>query len=170
MEMSAEEIIAKVVDMIENYLAVRGVGLELKPGQLAYQILSYIDLRMTTSTHDISDPPTKPWTPPKWTAHHESVWRDWIYYNCSLESWQRDVMGPVFGTDLHTWEPEGWRDEVIHYLPWWIRRSMSVVERFDPTPIDDEAEEVKLNSGLDPYLQDHGSAKQRKRANQNELY
>lgn len=157
--MDYDSVLRKMAIMFELYLAKRGAQLELTPNALVNQIKSYIYLRERMSTHDISDPPTQPLKPAGWTLMKEAIWRDWIHYSCPPDSWRQEVIGPIFGSD----DVEDWCDEILHYLPWWIRRSDAIVAKFDPTPLEEEVEEDKMK-GLDQYLIDHGSAKQRRKA------
>jgi transposase len=74
------------------------------------------------------------------------------------------VLDPVFGNDVRLWEAgiEGWREELIQFLPFWIQRSRDIVETFDATPLD-LTEEVFAEK-VDPYLLEHGSSRQKKDA------
>jgi len=158
---SMEGDVFETVSYIEAHLKRRGVTLEMSPRRLTAHILQYIRLRQHASFYDISTPLTEPINPVSWTAHHERVWCDWINYNCDLDSWTKEVMQPMFGTDVRFWEAacQGWREEIHAFLPWWIRRSMAIVEQFDPTS-EDPIEEQQ--SEIDPYLLDHGTSKQKR--------
>ena len=158
---SIEADVVKVVRYIEAYLKRRSVSLELTPSRLKRHIMQFISLRQKSSFFDISTPRMTPTEPAEWTAHHERVWCDWINYHCDLDSWTREVMQPMFGTDVRFWEArcEGWREEIHTFLPWWILRCTAIVERFDPTS-EDPVEDLQVD--IDPYLLDHGSAKQRR--------
>jgi len=85
---------------------------------------------------------------------------------CSVESWLVEVMDPVLGTIPGLWECEGWRSELVHFLPWWIQRSFAIVAKFDPTFVEtaeeDETKEDSKRKEIDPYLLEHGKSKQRR--------
>ena len=107
--------------------------------------------------------------PLDWTEYEERLWRDWIEQNFPYESWEDEVLYPLFGTSSEPWEESvpGWRDELHQFLWTWIRRSSEIVRIFDPMPeLEDITEEsqdhVKLR--IDPYILEHGSAKQKRAA------
>jgi len=135
----------------------------MERGRFVKQILQYILLRQTASCLEISDPHMTPSMPAGWTDEDEAIWQEWIVYTFPYHTWLTEVMNPVFGLDVRLWEArcEGWRLELAHFLPWWVQRSMDIVRAFDPTQIEPEAEE---EAGMDAYLLDHGSSKQRKAA------
>ena len=58
---------------------------------------------------------------------------------------------------------EGWRLELVLFFPWWIQRSFKIVEKFNPTQLEVQSEEEDTK-GIDSYIMDHGSAKQKKAA------
>jgi len=104
--------------------------------------------------------------PAGWTEKEEEIWIDWINYHCTLDDWSAEVMEPVFGSNVRMWEAQmdGWREELLQFLPWWIRRSAIIVAAFDPTPLVPEVEEDISMAKIDPYLLDHGSTKQKREA------
>lgn len=137
--------------------------LELNTSVLVNQILTFILLRQTASVHEISNPHIKPSIPDDWTYDDECMWIDWIHTAFPIEFWTAKVMEPVFGSDVRLWEREGWRSELLEYLPWWIRRSIAIVTKFDPTYVEQEQDDTdSYKKEIDPYLLDHGSSKQRK--------
>jgi hypothetical protein len=155
---------------MKYYVEKRGATLALNPHILVNQILSFIELRQSASVYEISNPGFEPIRPDGWTLKDESLWISWVYSTCPMDSWIPEIMDPVFGSDIRLWEStcEGWRSELVHYLPWWIQRSVSIVRKFDPTYDPDEDGENENEDGtnkkeIDPYLLDHGSSKQRKR-------
>ena len=156
--------IVEIVAGMDRYVRRRGTTLGLEPRRLCRQIIQYVDMRHHMGSYDISYPQFKPYKPAGWTSREEGLWRDWIQYTFSLDSWQEEVIGPVFGTDVRSWEPprEGWRAEIMEFLPWWIARSLTIVDAFDPSSIDPEDEELVADKKeIDPYLLDHGSSKQK---------
>ena len=145
-----------IVERIEAYIHRRNGCLELKRNTLIMQILQYIQLRHTRGALAISTPQTIPSVPEGWSDYDEEIWQDWLHHTHSIEGWRSEVMHAVFGYNVHLWELrcEGWRDELFDFLPWWISRSLKVVEEFDPNPPEEEEEET-----IDPYLMDHGSSR-----------
>ena len=127
------------------------------------QILHYITLRRRAQPFAISNPLFDPSAPEGWGNYEEDVWREWIDYTFTLESWNDEVMTPIFGSDVRLWEAniEGWREELLQFLPWWIKRSAATVAKFDPAQLPETIEE---KSTLDPYLLEHGSARQKRMA------
>jgi len=155
--------VAKIVQHMEQYARIRGASLGLNKRRLGLHILKYISLRQETTCHNISAPLMEPYKPEGWAAREEGLWLDWVHYTFSLDSWHDEVMNSVFGTDVRFWESriEGWRSEIMEFLPWWLSRSIDIVDAFDPTSVDlDEIDQEKSN--IDPYLLDHGSAKQKR--------
>lgn len=156
-----------LVDRIEIFARRRGVSLELDRRRLVRQLLQYVSLRQQTmSCVQISNPHFDPSEPEGWTDHDEDIWNDWIQHTCSLENWHTEVLQPVFGSDIRLWEVncDGWRSELMHFLPWWLQRSTPIVRKFDPFPEEVPSEPDDMQMEIDPYLMEHGSAKQRKQA------
>jgi hypothetical protein len=77
-----------------------------------------------------------------------------------LEDWQKEIIEPVFGTNERMWEVTcfGWRDELFCFLPWWVKRSI-VPELLSEEGTGEDSED---RSKIDPYLMEHGTAKQRR--------
>ena len=148
--------IPKLVEQIESYVGKRGASLGLNSRRLVSQIIGYIYLRQQSSWLDITDPQMSVVKPPGWTDRHEKLWTDWIHYTFTPGNWEHEVMLPLFGSDIRAWEMNmgGWRDELLHYLPWWVLRSVSIVEEYDPTSVDPE-EEDEGQTSIDPYILDH---------------
>ena len=143
------------------YIGRRGVVPELAPRRMITQILRYITLRRRSGPFAISNPLFDPSSPEGWGDYEEDVWQEWIDYTFTLDSWNDEVMNPIFGTDVRLWEAsiEGWREELLQFLPWWIKRSEAIVVKFDPTPLAEQSEEL---SKLDSYLLEDGSARQKR--------
>lgn len=157
---AASDDALELAERIMVWVACKGVKIELTPPRLARQILHYIWLRQDAGAYDIVGPSDRRILPAGWTAHHERVWRDWIDHVFEAESWGREVMEPLFGTDVRSWEVrcEGWREEVFSFLPIWISRSMTRFEEIDVTPLPEpEPEDADPRTAkIDPYLLEHG--------------
>jgi hypothetical protein len=87
--------------------------------------------------------------PQGWTAHHEQVWQDWISLTFDMQSWSREVAKWYHDNEYIV--------ELFDYVSEWTQRSTKIVEAFDKTPIEEEAE--VLYGGLDPYMVEHGMIK-----------
>lgn len=163
-ECAAEDVRA-IVSLIHTYVKQRGARLALEQRALVRQILSFLTLRQRCSIYEVSDPPNECQIPVGWAAEDEQIWQDWIYMKCSAESWLTEVMEPALGTIPRLWEGgcEGWRSELVHFLPWWIQRSIAIVTQFDPTYVEPaEEQEDSKKQEIDPYLLEHGTSKQRR--------
>ena len=148
---------------IGRFLKCRGVEPELSMSNLVGRIYRYIRLRKSSPWYMISLPTSQPYRPEGWKDKEEEIWMDWIHCHCTLDDWSAEVMEPVFGSDIRLWEAQmdGWREELLQFMPWWIRRSPSIVEACDPTPLNPEVEDDQTPK-IDPYLLDHGSMKQKR--------
>jgi hypothetical protein len=97
-------------------------------------------------------------TPIDWTEHSENVWLDWISLVFDLDSWNSEVIQPLFGTEIRAWEYDTeWRQEIFVYLEEWIQRNNETVAKFDMTPVEEVEDE--LYGGLDPYMVENGLIK-----------
>lgn len=152
-----------LVQLLEKYVSRRGAILDLKPTRIVTQILNYIDIRRRHASWMIEGPRTQPSYPEGWTPEYEALWADWIERECPLENWEEEVVTPTFGTCVREWEPDGWRSEIYTFLPIWIQRSIPLMAFLDPNHVETEETE-ETESAIDPYLLEHGSAKQRKNA------
>lgn len=164
-ECAAEDVRA-IVARIQTFVKRRGARLAMQPSMLVCQILSFLSLRQRCSIYEISEPPNECQIPVGWTTAEERLWNDWITMKCPVESWLVEVMDPVLGTIPRLWEGacEGWRSELVHFLPWWIQRTVAIVNKFDPTFVEpaEEQEEDSKRKEIDPYLLEHGNSKQRR--------
>jgi hypothetical protein len=149
--------VEQIVRLFFESLTLRKLEPELEGRRLAHQILRYIELRQSKADYEISNPLMKRSAPSGWTSEKERDWNDWIHHVFSLEDWIREVMFPVFGDNQRQWESVclGWREDLFCFLPWWVKRSAVAV-------VEESVEEDK--SELDPYLLEHGTAKQRRNA------
>jgi len=149
-----------IVKRFESFVESRGCQMGIDGRRMAHQILRYIQLRCSVSGHQITNPQSTIAMPPGWTKENERDWNAWIHHVFQLEEWQKEIMDPVFGTNERMWEVtcSGWRDELFCFLPWWVKRS--VVPELLPEEGDDE--ESDDGKKIDPYLLEHGSAKQRR--------
>jgi hypothetical protein len=162
-ECAAEDALRMSV-AIGQYIKRRGVSITMDNVRLARHIMRYIQMRHTVAAYHISTVPGDIYYPEGWNANEEEIWGDWINHTFTPESWCDEVIEPVFGGDVHLWEAriDGWREELLSFIPLWVRRSRAIVTAHDPTPIFQEHEE--LNDKIDPYLLEHGSSRQKKDA------
>ena len=132
-----------IVKEFETYVRRRGLFLELPPSEVASQMMNYIQLRHSMHPLHISNPRNRPSMPEDWSEYDEELWLDYLDQRFTIESWQCEVMYPVFGSELHLWEEpcDGWRDELLDFLPWWISRSRKIIEELYPNPHTDEEDE-----------------------------
>jgi hypothetical protein len=151
-----EEYLDTMASLINDYGQRRNAVLAISVRRLARELASYLRLRHSTSSYMIER--RRATVGPKgWTARDEEIWQEWLDYTFNLESWTTEVLQPLFGTDVHSWEIGDWRLEVFTYLKDWIQRDMVIVDNFDMTP-EEPVVEV-LYDGLDPYMVEHGMIK-----------
>ena len=153
---AAADDMVLLAERIERFVSRQGVGLSLPLPRLARQLLEYVWMRQRSSAYEIAFA-RRPVLPAGWTAAHERHWVDWIWHVFDLDDWRNSVMGPVFGTDVRSWEVDGWREEIFEFLPTWIARSLKRFEEIDVTPLPEpEPEDVDPRSAkIDPYLLEH---------------
>ena len=151
-----------LVQLIDKYVQRRKATLGVHANRMVTQILKYIQLRERHMWWKIEGPHANITYPPGWSEEYEELWGDWFEREFSLDSWEDEVMDPMFGTIVQPWEVDGWRQEIYAFLPTWIQRSIHLLTPIDPTQTDENEEEAE--SAIDPYLLEHGSAKQRKNA------
>jgi hypothetical protein len=151
-----------LVQIIDKYVRRRKAILDIPAPKMVTQILKYIQMRERLMWWEIDGPYSTVTYPAGWTPDHEELWADWFEREFSLDSWEDEVMDPMFGTRVQPWEIDGWRQEIYTFLPTWIQRSISLLAPIDPNQNDVQEEETE--SVIDPYLLEHGSAKQRKNA------
>ena len=151
-----EEYLDTMASLINDYGQRRNAVLAISVRRLARELASYLRLRRSNSSYMI-ERRRATGEPKGWTAHDEEIWQEWLDYTFNLESWTTEVLQPLFGTDVHSWEIDGWRLEVFTYLKDWIQRDMIIVDNFDMTP-EEPVVEV-LYDGLDPYMVEHGMIK-----------
>jgi hypothetical protein len=154
---AAADDTALLAERIERFVRRQGVELSLTPARLARQILEYVWMRQGLSAYEIART-QNPAMPAGWKTTHERLWVDWIWHVFTLDDWQNLVVSSVFGTDVRSWEPEGWREEIFEFLPAWIARSMPRFEEIDVTPLPEpEPEDMDPRlAKIDPYLLEHG--------------
>lgn len=130
--------IQEVAVQIEKFVGSRGGILRVKGRDLIRVILHYITFRMRTPYTIIrcSRPVRKP---KDWLRVHEQAWLTWVDDVFPAGEWMDEVMYPVFGMDIRSWEAKipTWREELLTFLPFWLDRS------FDPIaePVDEELDE-----------------------------
>lgn len=163
--------VAEMCDRIVPFLKRRQFQLSLPAQKLHRSILEYVWLRYTAQPQNISYPKRKQEAPRGWNVDKERIWRQHIHHVCGLESWDREVIQPVFGTDERLWESAigtEWRFEIMEFLPWWIYRDLDLFEDVDPTPLLEPEEiaamEAATKKEIDPYIMDHGGRRARRQA------
>jgi len=142
----------------------KGLSLDVTPLKMTRQILNYIVARHRLHPLEMNYPQGKGQKIPEgWTQDHEDEWLEFLDEEFSQEVWQTKVIEPVFGDGgRHIWEAgcEGWRESISLLLSLWIQRSYDCLEEEE----EEEEEMDKYNGKLDPYLIEHGTAKQRRMA------
>jgi len=154
----------QVAEHIEGFLKRRKLYIDMPREHLASQIQQYMDLRRRGHPTTIVGPKRVVSKPDGWDDHAEQVWQDWFSNEVRLSDWLREVFRPVFGTNPCSWDYlcDGWREELLLFLPWWAQRTYAIVGAYDATPYDLDAEaEMETNTDprsakVDPYLADHG--------------
>ena len=157
--------IEQMVFYIECLCQDKGLHLEVQPHKIVRQILNYIAVRHHSHPLQMNWPVVKGRIIPEgWTDDREDEWREYLDEEFSPAVWQQKVIEPVFGSDggRHIWEAgcEGWRDSIPLLLSLWVQRSYDCLEEES----EEEEEMDKYNGKLDPYLIEHGTAKQRRMA------
>ena len=148
----------QIAEQIEVFLRRRKLHLDISLERLEKQIRQYIDMRRRGGPLSISNPKNKPTQPEGWDDQAEQVWQEWFSNNIRVEDWLREVFRPVLGQNTCRYDGamDGWREELLAFLPWWARRSYSIVDAYDATPYDSDEEELTdpWSSKVDPYLAD----------------
>ena len=156
-------IAEQITEQIEGFLKRRKLVLGLPKARVATQIQQYMDLRRKGSALSISQPKFEPTKPEDWDDHAEQVWQDWFSNEVHLSDWLREVFRPVFGlnTIACSWDYmcDGWREELLTFLPWWACRTFQIVSAYDATPYESDDEQESdmdpRSAKVDPYLADH---------------
>ena len=156
-----EEDLFCVAEAIAAFVERRGGALVMTPRQLTWKLIQYVEMRGHVPWHEIAYRGGRAAIKPKgWTADNERIWQDWITYTFELEDWTREVIQPIFGTDVREWEPGvEWRMELLEFLRHWIRRSIAIVEEFDPRDHTEERTGQTMKEEIDPYLIENGLVK-----------
>jgi hypothetical protein len=157
LEADAWDLATRIQGLVES----KGAGLDLSLAKLSRQIMKFVQMRQWYGFNDITGPGHRSFRPPGWNAHRERALQDWIQRTFTLDIWQEAVLGPVFGTDERYWEARcnGWREEMLLYLPAWIQRSVSLADAVDLTPLELEVQDDYVdprNAKIDPYLLERG--------------
>jgi hypothetical protein len=141
-------------ELIESYVTRRGGTMDVKSRRLMRLLTGYILLAQKGDLMGIVLR-RRPYVPFGWNAHAERLWRDWIAYTYDLESWEREVITPLFGSDVRFWEARlgAWRTDLFGFLGQLIQRNMDVVTEFDPRSEEEDEEDGPRG---DPYLLEHG--------------
>lgn len=137
--------IEEIVTCFYQILKGAGAELDMKPVAIVRQILNYLVQRHRTTYLQMPRSRRASSKPDGWTEYHEGVWMDWLDKIFDDKQWQLEVLDRVFGSDRRVWEAsiEGWREDITILLPFWVRRSMAIVEREEPDliPVDLEGSE-----------------------------
>jgi len=156
--------IEELVFYMSGLLEQKGLQFEVDAHKMVRKILTYVMLRHSRGRLELMSVPSGSRSVPKeWTEDYEAMWIEYIDAEISPEEWQEKVLEPVFGTDIRIWEAacDGWRMDLLAFMPWWIKRSIEpIAEEEDEEDMDTD----KRVSKLDPYLLEHGTAKQRRTA------
>lgn len=155
-----EDELLALAEAITAFVERRGGTLAVTPRQLTLILLNYVQMRYDVPWYKIAfRQSSRQKKPTGWTADNERIWQDWITYTFDLEDWNREVIQPLFGTDVRSWEPgTEWRAEIFWYLQHWIRRSLDTVQEFDPRDHTPDRVEGPKNE-IDPYLIENGLVK-----------
>ena len=155
-------IAEQITEQIAGFLNRRKLELGIPQERVAKQIFEYMELRYRGHPTTIMGPKTESAKPEGWTDHHETVWQDWFSNEVHLNDWLREVFRPVFGmnTSACAWDYscDGWRGELLLFLPAWAARTMTLVSAYDATQYesDEEDDTDPYKAKVDPYLADHG--------------
>lgn len=131
--------VAGVAHGIESYLGRRGLELGVTRQQIARTIVEYVWRRQSQHAAALLGPKNRGRRPEGWEERHEEIWCQWLEQRLTPESFEIEVMRPVFGDDVQTWEKRchGWREEIFAFLPAWTLRSWEKFEEINPIPLDE---------------------------------
>lgn len=148
-----------VAERVQKFVERRGCYLNRTVAELHRSIVNYIGVRRKAAVCNVHYSPRRCTAPVGWTAHMEEVWQEWLSYYFSLDDWYAEVMYPIFGSDMRTWEAScpSWRMEIFVYLDDWMQRSTEIVAAFDMTPLKEVVEDE--HGDIDPYLIENGLVK-----------
>jgi hypothetical protein len=158
-----------VAGRIGGLIEAHGFTPDLDDDGIASSILGFLQLRQRMRADKIRGPKRPRMTKPAdWDDEQEQIWVEHIAHLVSVEDWRQQVMYPVFGTSVRIWEGacDGWREEILQFLPAWIQRSYYNFDRIDPRqlPSSEEIEEAERREAsmrkrlgirvkdVDPYL------------------
>lgn len=130
--------IQDVAARIEEFVSERGGLLRVKGRDLIRVIVHYVTFRMRTPYTMIRC--VRPVRRPKgWLRVHEHAWLTWLDDVFPAGEWMDEVMYPVFGMQVRSWEAKipTWREELLTFLPFWMDRSFDPIEE----PLDEELDE-----------------------------
>jgi hypothetical protein len=155
-----------IVAIVKAFRAVcqdLDVAPEMPIGAQVQQILEYVDLRRMHTAMDLI-PKTPVHYPEDWSNRDEQIWIEWLNDRFSIDVWQKEVIYRALGSHMPFWDD--WiSDELQGLLPWWVQRSTAIVDEYDATPLAEESLGGSNSySRVDPYIAEHGTAKQRRDA------
>jgi hypothetical protein len=145
-----------VAHLIRRFIESRGGKLSITMLELRRSLLHYVFKRQHLRQNAIMMPYHDEY-PDGWSSYHEDIWNQSIDFIYSATHWESEVIAPIFGTDVRTWESSilGWRTEICAFLPSWIQRSFETVKKFDTTySAQHEEYDEEEESNIDPYLRD----------------
>lgn len=150
-----------IVKAFRDVVQDLGAAPEMSIGAQVQQILEYVDLRRVHTAMDLV-PKAHVHYPEGWTDRDEQIWIEWLNDRFSVDVWQKNVIYRALGSHMPFWDD--WISDELHgFLPWWIQRSTAIVDDYDMTPLEEESS-GSTYSKVDPYIAEHGSAKQRRDA------
>lgn len=141
-----------VAHAIEAYADRRGCVLSKATRKVYKDLVTYVLARRKMSTDMIE-------YSRKTRANPEKGY--WIAYHCDMDSWEREVMRPVFGSVMRIWEipcPD-WRKEIFAFLEMWITVPEDVMKEFDMTSEDEPPGDDY--GDIDPFLIENGLYKRK---------
>jgi hypothetical protein len=153
MSYSIQDDVQGIVDGIDQFLSRRGCSLTCPKAYIQRAIMEYINMRRMLSACQISEPRRNPQKPIGWTGEHEFIWRQWVAHRFGIFEWRNEVFKPVFGSIEQPWESavggKGWRDELLEFLPWWIKRTMEKFAEIDPTSHEERDDDASSSDMAD---------------------
>ena len=132
---------------IRIYLERRGLELGISERQIAQTIIEWIWRRQIHTFYQLHGPRTRSAWPSGWDVSHEDVWSQWIEKHLTPESIEDEILYPVFGSDVRSWEGrcDGWRNELYYFLPFWIERSFERLDEMIRGNVQDDTQSASAD-------------------------
>jgi hypothetical protein len=143
-----ETVFVAMARQIERYVRMAGAELDISVSRLERQIRQYVRMRQRYHPLSISNPLHPQSIPDGWTSEDEEVWHDWIHDVLWKNPWTAYVVEPLFVPAsqrvLADWEQlcPDWAEEIEALLPTWIKRSIDLLDKYDPPPPDEDESEA----------------------------